>query len=144
MLARYTQPLAPYAPTVLRVVVGAVFMFTGISKITNPPGFIGFVTTLGFPLPGLLAWLPILFEPIGGALLILGIGTRWLATYFVLEMLITAFIVKAVRGTPFIVGGGQPGTGWELDLLLLAGAFALAALGSGPISVERSLLRREL
>jgi hypothetical protein len=52
--------------------------------------------------------------------------------------------VKAARGTPFIVGGGQPGTGWELDLLLLAGAFALAVLGSGPISVERNLLRREL
>jgi uncharacterized membrane protein YphA (DoxX/SURF4 family) len=38
---------------------------------------------------GVLAWLPILLEPIGGALLILGIATRWVAVYFVLEMLIT-------------------------------------------------------
>jgi uncharacterized membrane protein YphA (DoxX/SURF4 family) len=59
-------------------------------------------------------------------------------------MLITTFVVKALRGTPLIVGGGQPGTGYELDLVLLAGAFVLFVLGSGPLSIERNVLKREL
>jgi putative oxidoreductase len=144
MLQSATKPLAPYAMTVLRVIVGITFVLMGIGKIQNPSGFIGFVTTLGFPAPGVLAWLPIILEPIGGALIILGIATRWLSLYFVIEMLITTFIVKAARGTPFIQVAGKPGTGFELDLLLLAGALVLLVAGSGALSIEHDVLKREL
>jgi uncharacterized membrane protein YphA (DoxX/SURF4 family) len=141
MLEKYQPALAPYVPTVLRIVVGVTFVAMGIGKITNPAGFINFVTQLGFPAPGLIAWLPILLEPIGGALLIIGLGTRWLGIYFTLEMLITAFIVKAARGTGFVVSG-KPGVGWELDLLLLAGALALVVLGAGQPSVDENIIQR--
>jgi uncharacterized membrane protein YphA (DoxX/SURF4 family) len=143
MLQVATKPLAPYSMTILRVIVGITFVLMGIGKIQNPAGFIGAVTNLGFPAPGIIGWLPIILEPIGGALLILGIGTRWLSLYFVLEMLITAFIVKAARGTGFIVTG-RPGVGFELDLLLLAGALVLLVAGSGALSVEHDILKREL
>jgi uncharacterized membrane protein YphA (DoxX/SURF4 family) len=143
MLQVATKPLAPYSMTILRVIVGITFVLMGIGKIQNPAGFITAVTNLGFPAPGIIAWLPILLEPIGGALLILGIGTRWLSLYFIVEMLITAFIVKAARGTGFIVTG-RPGVGFELDLLLLAGALVLVVAGSGALSVEHNILKREL
>src|SRR5450755_4669 len=109
MLERYTQRFAPFVPTIVRIAVGIVFLFSGLPKLQNPPGFIGFVTNLGFPVPAVIGWLPVVFEPIGGLLLILGLGTRWLGGYFALEMLITTFVVKAMRGTPLIVSGGQPG-----------------------------------
>ena len=144
MLKRYTGRFAPFVPTVLRMAVGLVFLFMGLPKLQNPSGFVGFVTTLGFPIPGLIGWLPPILEPLGGLLLILGLGTRWLSAFFILEMLITTFVVKAMRGTPFIATGGQPGVGYELDLLLLAGALALLVLGSGKISIEQNVLRREL
>jgi putative oxidoreductase len=144
VLERYTHRLVPLVPTIVRIAVGIVFLFSGLPKLQNPPGFIGFVTNLGFPLAVVIGWLPVVFEPIGGLLLILGIGTRWLGAYFILEMLITTFVVKALRGTPLIVAGGQPGTGYELDLVLLAGAFVLFVLGSGPLSIERNVLKREL
>jgi uncharacterized membrane protein YphA (DoxX/SURF4 family) len=143
MLQTATKPLAPYAMTVLRVIVGITFVLMGIGKIQNPSGFIGFVTSLGFPAPGIIAWLPIILEPIGGILLILGIATRWISLYYVLEMLITTVIVKAARGTGFIVSG-RPGVGFELDLLLLAGALVLFVAGSGALSVEHDVLKREL
>lgn len=145
MLAKYTERYSSYGPTFLRVGLGLVFIFMGLSKIENPMGFInGFATTSGIPLPIVLGWLPVILEPIGGLFLVLGIGTRWLAGYFTLEMLVTAFYVKARRGTPFIVAGGQPGVGWELDFLLLLGALALLVLGSGRLSIERDVLHREL
>jgi uncharacterized membrane protein YphA (DoxX/SURF4 family) len=143
MLQVATKPLAPYSMAILRVIVGITFVLMGIGKIQNPAGFITAVTNLGFPAPDIIAWLPILIEPIGGALLILGIGTRWLSLYFIVEMLITAFIVKAARGTPFIVTG-RPGVGFELDLLLLAGALVLLVAGSGALSLEHNVLKREL
>ncbi|HLZ09118.1 MAG TPA: DoxX family protein, partial [Chloroflexota bacterium] len=135
---------SPYVLSILRVIVGLTFMLMGLSKLQNPAGFIGFVTSLGFPAPGLIGWLPVIFEPIGGLLLILGIGTRWLSLYFVLEMLITSFFVKAAHGTPFIQAGGKTGTGFELDLLLLGGALVLLVLGSGQPSIEQNILKREL
>src|SRR5690349_285657 len=124
--------------------VGLTFLLSGLPKIENPAGFIKFVTTLGFPAPGVIGWLPILLEPIGGLLLIFGVGTRWLSAYFVLEMLVTAFIVKAAHGTPFAQVGGSPGAGFAGDLLLCACALILLSLGSGEISIERNLLKREV
>lgn len=141
MLDKYQASLAPYVPTLLRIVVGVTFVVMGLPKITNPSGFLGFVTQLGFPASGIIAWLPILVEPIGGVLLIVGLGTRWLGIYFSLEMLITTVVVKALRGTPFVVSG-RPGVGWELDLLLLAGALALVVLGAGQLSLDENIIGR--
>jgi len=144
VLQQYTKSWSPFTLTVLRLIVGLTFLLSGLDKIQNPSGFIGLVTTLGFPAPGLIGWLGILLEPIGGLLLIVGIGTRWLSAYFVLEMLVTAFLVKLAHGTPFAQVPFKPGVGFELDLLLLAGALVLLALGPGEISIERNVLHREL
>ncbi len=144
MLKSYAERIAPFAPTALRIGVGLVFVFMGLPKIQNPGTFMTFLERGGFPAPSVIGWLPVILEPIGGALLILGIGTRWLALYFTLEMFVTAFLWKMARGTPFIQAGGQPGVGYELDVLLLVGAFALFVLGSGQLSMERNVLRREL
>src|SRR5579864_1960379 len=90
VLQQYTNSWSPFTLTVLRLIVGLTFLLSGLGKIQNPSGFIALVTTLGFPAPELIGWLTILLEPIGGLLLIVGIGTRWLSAYFVLEMLVTA------------------------------------------------------
>jgi putative oxidoreductase len=141
MLERYQEPLAPYVPTVLRLIVGVTFIVMGLPKLENPAGFLRFVAQLGFPAPGVIGWLPVLLEPIGGLLLVLGLGTRWISLYFVLEMLITTVVVKALHGTGFTVSG-RPGVGYELDLLLLAGSVALVVLGAGALSVDESLVKR--
>jgi uncharacterized membrane protein YphA (DoxX/SURF4 family) len=39
---------------------------------------------------------------------------------------------------------GKSGFGTEFDLLLLAAALVLLTLGSGPLSVEQQVLKREL
>ena len=144
MLLSDTKRYTPSATTVLRLIVGVTFLLGGLPRIQNPAGFIGFVTSLGFPIPGILAWFPIIMEPLGGLLLILGLGTRWVSLYFVVEMFITAVVVKAAHGTPFIQAAEKTGTGFELDLLLLGGALMLVVLGSGQASIERLVLKREL
>jgi putative oxidoreductase len=142
MLKKYMEPLAPYAPTVLRILVGVIFLLHGLPKWQGLDGFSGFLGNLGIPLPGVFAFLIALLETGGGLLLIIGLGTRWVAWLFVIEMIMTTLLVKVNVG--FISPTATPGVGAELDLLLMASAFVLAVLGSGPLSVEQNVLQREL
>lgn len=142
MLKRYTESLTPYVPTILRILVGLIFFLHGLPKWQNLDGFAGFLSSLGVPLPGLFSFLVALLETGGGLLLIIGLATRWVGWLFVIEMILTTLLVKVNVG--FISPTDTPGVGAELDLLLLVTAFTLAVLGSGPLSVEQNLLRREL
>jgi putative oxidoreductase len=142
-LKRYTDAFAPYALTILRILVGITFLLHGLPKIQNLGGFTGFVTSLGFPLPGFFAILVAALEVGGGLLLILGVATRWISLLFAIEMLITTLLVK-LPGPGFIAPQGQPGVGAELDLLLLFCALVLLTHGPGPLSIARNVLNREL
>ena len=139
MLKRTFEPFKPYVPTILRLMVGIIFLLHGWAKLQNPAGFIGFVGSLGFPAPALFGWLVILLEFVGGLLLILGLGTRPVAFALTVEMLITTLLVKSRIGFIAPQGGG---VGAELDLLLLAASTALLILGAGALSIDESVLER--
>jgi putative oxidoreductase len=141
-LKRYTDALAPYAHTFLRVLVGITFLLHGLPKLQGLAGFTGFLTSLGVPAPGVFAFLVTALEVGGGLLLILGLGTRWVSLLFVIEMLVTTLLVKLPNAGFIAPQGG--GSGAELDLLLLAAALILLTQGSGPLSIERNVLKREL
>ena len=142
-LRRYTDALAPYAVTILRVLVGITFLLTGLPKAQNFAGFTGFVTRLGFPVPVVFAAGIVALEVIGGLLLIVGLGTRWVSALYMVEMLVTTLLVK-MPNMGFIAAQSKPGVGAELDLLLLAGAFILLTHGSSRLSIEHDVLKREL
>lgn len=139
MLKRFVNPLVPYAPTILRIFAGITFLWYGVSKLGNPAGFIGFVGSLGFPIPALFGWLVILLEIVGGLLLIIGLATRWMGLFLAVLMIFTTLLVKVNAG--FI---GSQGAGAELDLNLMAMSLALAILGPGALSVETNILKREI
>ena len=142
-LKRYTDAFAPYALTIMRVLVGITFLLTGLPKLGNPGGFTGFLTSLGLPLPGFFAVIVIALEVGGGLLLIAGLGTRWISLLYMIEMTVTTLLVKLPR-LGFIAPQGQPGVGAELDLLLLVCALVLLCFGPGQLSIERNILKREL
>jgi putative oxidoreductase len=141
-LKRYTDALAPYAHTFLRVLVGITFLLHGLPKLQGLAGFTGFLTSLGVPAPGVFAFLVTALEVGGGLLLILGLGTRWVSLLFAIQMLVTTLLVKLPNAGFIAPQGG--GSGAELDLLLLAAALILLTQGSGPLSIERNVLKREL
>jgi putative oxidoreductase len=128
-LRRYTDALAPYAVTVLRILVGLTFLLMGLPKAQNFAGFTGFVASLGFPVPVVFAAVVVALEVIGGLLLIVGLGTRWVSALYMVEMLVTTLLVK-MPNVGFIAAQGKPGDGADLDLLLLSGAFIMLTLGS--------------
>jgi putative oxidoreductase len=139
ILARATAGLVPYAPTILRVAAGIVFLVYGWNKLQNPAGWQDMMTGLGFPAPVVLSWFVLVLELVGGVALIVGFLVRPIALLFAIEMVVSSVTVKLSLGF-----APQGATGIELDLALLAAALALVILGPGRPSVDRDVLHREL
>ncbi|HEU4919542.1 MAG TPA: DoxX family protein [Candidatus Limnocylindrales bacterium] len=140
LIERATAGLAPYAPTILRLAAGFIFLQYGLSKLPSPDGFASFVGSLGFPAPALFAWLVIGLETIGAVGLIVGLLVRPIALLFLIEMTVTSVLVKLPRG----IAPAEGGAGLELDLLLWAIAATLVIVGAGRLSIDRDVLRRDL
>jgi putative oxidoreductase len=105
--------------------------------------------TLGVPAPGLLALATILVELVGGLAVFLGAFIPLASIPMAVVLLVAIFTVHLPNGfssiklTSVDIAGahfGQPG--YETDLLYMAGLVALVLGGSGPLTLDRLLLRR--
>jgi putative oxidoreductase len=124
--------------TILRVVVGVVFFAHGWQKIFDYtiPGTQGAFAQMGVPAAQLIAPGVAFLELVGGAALILGVLVRVFSILLALDMLGALFLVHAPAGI-FVDKGG-----YELVLMLAAGAIALAAVGAGRLSVDAVVFGR--
>ncbi|MCX7892294.1 MAG: DoxX family protein [Burkholderiales bacterium] len=121
---------APYAALVLRVALGVMFIAHALLKyyVFTLPGTAQFFQSLG--LPGALGYATFFAELVGGALILAGVGTRWVAAALV-PILLGATWAHLGNGWLFSVKGG----GWEYPAFLTAGAVVQALLGDGAWSL---------
>ena len=114
---------ADYAATLLRVSLGVMFLAHAGLKVFvfGIPGTVGFFQSIGYP--GALAYLVIAAEALGGAALILGLWTRWVALALV-PIMIGATLQ---HGWLFSAKGG----GWEYPVFWTVTLFVQALLGDG-------------
>lgn len=130
--------LTTTAITTLRIVLGFLFAAHGWQKFNEwtIAGTQASFAKMGVPAAEIAAPAVAVLELAGGIALILGILTRVVAALLALNMLGALFLVHAPAGV-FAADGG-----YELVLLLAAGAFALALTGAGRASVDRALFGR--
>ncbi len=123
--------------TVMRVVVGIVFLVHGGQKlfVWGFGGVAAFMGQVGIPAPMLAAVVVTLVEFLGGLALVLGLFTRWVAIPLAINMGVAILTVHLPAG--FFLPNG-----YEFALTLLAANVALALLGSGQASVDGFLERR--
>jgi putative oxidoreductase len=114
------------AALVNRVALGTMFLAHGLLKVFvfTLPGTVGFFESIGFP--GWTAYLVTLAEIAGGAALILGIRTRWVAAAL-LPVLLGALYVHLGNGWVF----SAPNGGWEYPAFLVASSVVQFLLGDG-------------
>lgn len=135
MISALPAPARDAALLVARLVLGVVLIAHGAQKFfTNgidgtATGFAG----MGIPLPTVSAVAVATIELVGGALLLLGLGTAVVSLLVVLIMLVAALLVHAGNGI-FVSNGG-----WELVGMIAAAALALAAVGPGRLSVDHAI-----
>ena len=82
--------LEKWLPLVGRVMIAAIFLLSGISKIADPAGSMAYIQAVGLPLPAFALAGAITVEIVGGLLLISGYRARIVATVIALFSLATA------------------------------------------------------
>jgi putative oxidoreductase len=122
--------LIPYGALLLRVSLGSLFIAHGLLKLLvhKPAGTAAYFRSLG--LPGFVGYLTMAAELGGGTLLILGIGTSFVAVALVPLILGTIFMVHGSKGWLFTNEGG----GWEFPAFWTVALIVQALLGSGAYS----------
>ena len=129
---------APYAAFVLRAALGLMFIAHALLKyaVFTLPGTVKFFESLG--LPGPLAYATFLAELVGGALILAGVGTRWVALALV-PVLLGATWAHAGNGWLFTAQGG----GWEYPAFLAVSAIVQALLGDGKFALASLIANRK-
>jgi putative oxidoreductase len=119
--------LVESAALLLRVALALMFFAHAWLKVKvfTIPGAVKYFESLG--VPGFLAYLTIAAEVAGGALLFLGIGTRWVSLALVPLVLGTIVLVHGKNGWLFTNKDG----GWEYPMFWIVGLIVLALLGDG-------------
>ena len=79
-------------PIVGRVLIAAIFILSGLSKLADPAGTIGYIASVGIPFPTLALAGAVLVEVVGGVLLIAGYRLRAVATVIAVFSLATAVL----------------------------------------------------
>ena len=120
--------------TILRVVVGIVFLVHGCQKVFvyGFAGVQGAFGHMGIPMPAIAGPFIALLELVGGIALVVGILTRWFAILFAIEMLVAILKIH-------LAGGFFMPNGYEFALTLLAASVALAMSGPGAASADREI-----
>ncbi|WP_010275437.1 DoxX family protein [Paenibacillus senegalensis] len=115
----------------LRVVLGVIFIGHGSDKFLGGiENIAGWFASIG--LPGFLAYIVAGLEVVGGAALILGLGTRVFGGLFVLLLLGAILKVQLAAG---FIGG------YAYDLALLAISAYLLLTGSKRYSLDSILFK---
>jgi putative oxidoreductase len=122
-----------YAPLLLRLVLGAIFIVHGYQKIERGVGPTAeFLETLNIPLPVIAAVLLITAELVGGIFLVLGLFTHWTSK-------ILAFVALVALLTVHIGNGFTGQGGYEFILLILVGCLSLMLTGGGKWALDKKL-----
>jgi putative oxidoreductase len=118
-----------------RLLLAALFLPAGIGKITGFAGTVGYIGSVGLPLPTVAAVVAILVEVGGGLALIAGFGTRVAALVLALFTLVASFFFHNYWGVPADQAFVQQLLFFK-NVGVVGGLFVLVAHGAGAWSVD--------
>ena len=123
---------ASFGALLLRLGLGAVFVAHAMLKLLvfTLPGTAAFFAEHGFP--GWTAYPVFALELVGGAALLLGWRTRWVAATLV-PVMVGALTVHWENGWSFTAPNG----GWEYIAFVMTALLAQACLGDGAFALGR-------
>lgn len=127
-----------YVSLVGRVLLGLIFVMSGINKIADPQGTQQYMAAMGITTATTFLYAGAVFmEVAGGLSLLLGVWAKWGATALIVFMIPTTLVFH----TNF---GDQNQTIHFLkNLAMIGGLLYVAIYGSGRLSVDRGVSRRD-
>ena len=119
-----------YLPTVGRLLLAAIFLISGVGKLLDPAGTIGYIGAVGLPLPELGYLLAVVVEIGGGLLLIAGYRTRLVAVS------LAVFTVAAAIFFHNQFADQNQLIHFLKNLAIAGGLLQVAAFGAGRFSLD--------
>ena len=113
-----------------RILLSAIFILSGISKISAPTMMIGYIGSVGLPFPELALAAAIAVEILGGAALIAGYRTRLTAGLLAVFSVVTALIFHSALAdqNQFIH--------FFKNIAMAGGLLQIVAFGAGRFSLD--------
>ena len=113
-----------------RILIAAIFLWSGLGKIIDPASSLGYISSVGLPLPQLGLGLAIVVEILGGLALIIGFRTKLVATGLALFSVATALFFHSALGdqNQFIH--------FMKNIAMAGGLLQVAAFGAGPVGLD--------
>jgi len=113
-----------------RIFLSAIFILSGISKIGAPAMMIGYIGSVGLPLPQVALGIAIAVEILGGAALIAGYRTRTTAALLAIFSVFTALIFHSALAdqNQFIH--------FFKNIAMAGGLLQIVAFGAGRFSLD--------
>jgi putative oxidoreductase len=118
-----------------RVLLALLFIPAGLSKIGGFDGTVGYIASVGLPLPELAAVAAIVVEVVGGIALLAGYGTRLAALALALFTLVASFFFHAYWAVPVDQQMMQELMFFK-NIAVVGGLLTLAAAGAGGWSID--------
>ncbi len=131
MFDKFQNPLALAA----RILMAVLFVPAGISKIAGFAGTVGYISSVGLPLPAVGAVLAIVAEAGGGIALLLGFQTRLAALALAVFTLVAGIFFHAFWSMPaeqVMVNQIM----FMKNIAIAGGLLALVAFGPGAFSLD--------
>ena len=123
-----------YGPTLLRVVLGLLFIIPGLGKLANPAMIIGMLGQLGFPVATLLGWILLLSEIVFGAAVLTG----WKTNYTVWPLVIVLAVATLTVGLPMLGKDPMAMINVSFHVLGIAALISVYLTGPGAYAVKQS------
>ena len=124
-----------FGPLAGRVLIAAIFVLSGFSKITGFDGTVGYIASKGLPLPQLGALAAIVVELGGGLLVIAGWKTRWAAAAMLVFTLAAAVLFHNFWAAAPDAAQNQM-IHFMKNISMAGGLLYVLVFGSGPLSVD--------
>ncbi|WP_309936361.1 DoxX family protein [Variovorax atrisoli] len=119
-----------------RILIAYLFIPAGIGKLMGFSGTVGYITSVGLPLPEVGAVIAIIVELGLGIALLLGFKTRWTAIVMAIFSIATALFFHKFWSAPDAMKMMQQ-INFNKNIAIAGGLLALAAFGPGRFSIDK-------
>jgi putative oxidoreductase len=135
LMATQNQPLQDALALVGRLLMAWIFLPAGIGKLTGFAGTVGYISSVGMPVPQVAAVVALIVEIVGGLALIAGFGTRIAALVLAAFTLVASFFFHAYWAVPADQQMVQ-NLLFNKNIAIVGGLLILAAFGAGAWSLD--------
>ena len=125
-----------FAPVLGRLLIAALFIPAGLTKIAGFENTAAYMAAQGLPLVSLLLVTTILIEAGCGLLILIGWRAREAALLLFLFLIPVTLIFHGFWGIEDLTARAQEQRAFMKNLAIMGGVLMIAGLGSGPLSLQ--------